>query len=123
MNLLTAQIWFALRKLKAERTLLWVYSPQQVRLRKRIGSHIAIYYRTDAYPAAPDINSDYVESLESEAAALADLCIAANDRSLSDLPDNARRLLVPNGIDLTVFDPGAHFADPIPEVGHPRLLV
>ncbi len=123
-RLLAVQIRLALRKLKAKRPLLWAYSPQQVRLRTKIDCEFAIYYRTDAYPASPGINSRYVESLELEAASLADLCIAANSRSLSDLPDTAhRRLLVPNGIDLAVFDASVPFEDPIPEVEHPRLLV
>ena len=123
-RLLSVQIKAALRRLKAKRTLLWVYSPQQVSLCNKLDCDLTLYYRTDAYPAAPGVHAARVEQLEAEAARLADLCIATNERSISDLPRGTRRsLLVRNGIDLRVFDAESEYEDPIPEVGRPRLLV
>lgn len=91
-----------MRKLGAERVLLWSYSPNLVKLREKIECDLALYYRTDDYLSAPGINVSRLRKLEFEAAALADICTAANELSLADLPASAhRRLLVRNGVDLT----------------------
>jgi glycosyltransferase involved in cell wall biosynthesis len=125
-RLLALQIRLALRKLAARRVLLWSYSPQLLALRSSIHCDLALYYRTDAYPAIPNANSRYLESQEAQAAALADLCIAANQISLSDLPpspSSSKRLVVPNAVDLSVFGADSFSEDTLPNVGHPRLLV
>ena len=104
--------------------LLWSYSPYLVMLRKKIDCDLAVYFRTDDYLSAPGVNVSRLRKLESEAAALADICIAVNELSLADLPASARRrLLVRNGVDLKRFDPDSRSEDPIPQVAHPRLLV
>jgi len=123
-RLLAFQIRLALRKLGASRVLLWSYSPQLVRLRESVDCELAVYFRTDDYLAAPNVNVSYLERLESEAARLADLCISVNELALADLADSARRrLLVRNGVDLNMFNPDLKSADPIAQVPHPRLLV
>jgi len=104
--------------------LLWSYSPYLVMLRKKIDCDLAVYFRTDDYLSAPGVNVSRLRKLESEAAALADICIAVNELSLADLPASARRrLLVRNGVDLKLFDPDSRSEDPIPQLSHPRLLV
>lgn len=121
---LAFQIRRALRRLGAERVLLWSYSPYLVKLRRSIDCDLAVYYRTDDYLSAPGVNADRLRELESEAAALADLCITINELSLDDLPSSTRRrLLVRNGVDLAVFNTGSRREDPIPQLAHPRLLV
>ena len=123
-RLLAFQIRRALRRLGAERVLLWSYSPHLVKLRESIDCDLAVYYRTDDYLSVPGVNVSRLRILESEAVALADICVAVNELSLADLPTSARRrLLVRNGVDLTVFDAGSRSEDPIPQVAHPRLLV
>ncbi len=123
-RMLAAQIRPALRRLGAEHVLLWSYSPHFLKLRSSIDCDLAVYYRTDDYPSSPGINARYIQRLENEAASLADLCVAASELSLSDLPDTTRRrLLVRNGIDLTVFNADLSFDDPVAQVEHPRLLV
>ncbi|MGA9762555.1 MAG: glycosyltransferase [Gaiellaceae bacterium] len=129
---LAFQIRRGLRRLGAKRVLLWSYSPHLVRLRQSIDCEAAVYYRTDDYLSAPGVNVSRLRKLEHEAAALADLCVTVNELSLAELPSSTRRrLLVRNGVDLTVFDPaavaaaaaGAQSDDPTPQVAHPRLLV
>ena len=65
--------------------LLWSYSPYLVMLRKKIDCDLAVYFRTDDYLSAPGVNVSRLRKLESEAAALADICIAVNELSLADL--------------------------------------
>ena len=125
-RLLAFQIRRSLRRLGAQRVLLWSYSPYLVRLRQSIDCEIAIYYRTDDYLSAPGVNVSRLRKQEYEAAALADLCVTVNELSLAERPSSTRRrLLVRNGVDLTVFDvaAAAQSDDPIPQVAHPRLLV
>jgi glycosyltransferase involved in cell wall biosynthesis len=123
-RLLAFQIRQALRKLRAERVLLWSYSPHLVKLREKIDCDLALYYRTDDYLSAPGVNVSRLRKLESEATALADICVVVNELSLTDLPASARRrLLVRNGVDLKLFDAGLRSDDPIARVAHPRLLV
>lgn len=123
-RVLALQIRLALRKLGAERVLLWSYSPHLVKLREKLDCELAVYFRTDDYLSVPGINVSRVRKLESEAAALADVCIAVNELSLADLPASARRrLLVRNGVDLKLFDRDSRNEDPIPQLSHPRVLV
>ncbi len=123
-RMLALQIRPALRKLGAERVLLWSYSPHLVKLREKLDCDLAVYFRTDDYLSVPGVNVSRLRKLESEAAALADICIAVNELSLADLPTSARRrLLVRNGVDLRLFDPDSQSEDPIPQISHPRLLV
>ncbi len=123
-RMLAFQIRRALRRLGAERVLLWSYSPHLVKLRHLVNCDLTVYYRTDDYPSAPGVNIGRLRKLESEAATLADLCVTVNELSLTDLPNSTRRrLFVPNGVDLDVFKAGSRHDDPVAQVGHPRLLV
>jgi glycosyltransferase involved in cell wall biosynthesis len=123
-RLLSHQIRKALRKLHAERVLLWSYSPHLLELRTHVDFDMALYYRTDPYTAAPGIDSRDIVNQEARAVALADLCIAANPRSAADAFSGARnKIVLPNGIDISVFGSESLGDDPIPHVGHPRLVV
>ena len=52
-RLLAPQIRLALRRLKAQRVLLWVYPPQLFALHTAIPCDLAIYHRTDDYVSTP----------------------------------------------------------------------
>jgi glycosyltransferase involved in cell wall biosynthesis len=122
-RMLTRQIRAALRKLGAKEALLWSYSPQLLEMRLQIDFELAIYHRTDPYTEAPGIDASAIAAQEERAVTLADLCIAANRRSGAEAFSGARNTLVlPNGIDLSVFGSESRESDPIPDVGHPRLV-
>lgn len=121
-RLLGVQIRRALWKMDARRSLLWSYSPHFLDLRSSLGSDLSLYYRVDDYTTAPQINLSYIEKQEASAVELADLCIAANTQSAEVLASARNRILVPNGIDLSVYGEEVLDEDPTPDVGHPRLL-
>lgn len=121
-RLLAFQVRHALKRMRAVHSLLWSYTPHFLGIRSALGSDLAIYYRVDDYATSPLIESDYIVQQEAKAVGLADLCIAANRQS-AEVMNNARaRILVPNGLDLAVYRDEAPTVDPIPSIGHPRLL-
>ncbi len=121
-RLLIVQIRRALRRMRARSTLLWSYSPHFLDLSEPLGCDLSLYYRVDDYATAPYISSGYIEKLETRATELADLCIAANKQSAEVLDAARERIIVPNGIDLSVYGEEVTAKDPIPEIDHPRLL-
>jgi glycosyltransferase involved in cell wall biosynthesis len=121
---LAFQIRRALRRLGAKRVLLWSYSPHLAKLREDIDCELAVYYRTDDYSSAPGVNASHIRELEVEATALVDICVAVTESSLADLPGSSyRRLLLRNGVDLSIFNTDSQREDPIAGVAHPRLLL
>lgn len=123
-RLLAIQIRRALRRLRAERVLLWAYPPQLVSLRSAIPSELAIYYRTDDYTSLPGMNAELLAAWEVQAVARADLCIAPARAYLEGpLRDARNALWVPNAVDHELFDPSRLGPDPAPAIGRPRLLV
>ena len=121
-RLLAVQVRRALKRICARRSVLWSYTPHLLELHPAIGSDLALYYRVDDYTTSPYINSDYVMRQEARAVALADLCVAANRQSAQVMKDARARILVPNGIDVAIYREEPRRADPLPAIGHPRLL-
>jgi glycosyltransferase involved in cell wall biosynthesis len=123
-RLLARQIRHALRRLRANRILLWAYPPQLVSLRSLLSCELAIYHRTDEYLSLPGMNAELLAGWETQAVAAADLCIAPARAYLEGPLRNAHKALwVPNAVDHHLFDPARLGPDPVPEIGRPRLLV
>ena len=120
--LLATQIRLALRKLKPNRSLLWSYTPYFLGLGSELNCDLSVYYRVDDYCTSPYINTDYIERQEAAAVGVADLCIAANTESAEMLRAARASILVPNGLDMTVYGADEPTSDPISTVSHPRLL-
>jgi glycosyltransferase involved in cell wall biosynthesis len=120
--LLATQIRLALRKLKPNRSLLWSYTPYFLDLSSELNCDLSVYYRVDDYCTSPYINTEYIERQEAAAVSVADLCIAANTESAETLQEAHASILVPNGLDMTVYGADEPTSDPISTVSHPRLL-
>jgi glycosyltransferase involved in cell wall biosynthesis len=122
-RILAWQIRAAMWRLGAGRALLWSYSPQLLRLRTIVEFDLAIYHRTDDYPALPGMNAAVLEAAEANAVAFSDLCIAPARRYFSDALAGARRAAwVPNAIDPELFS-AEGLVDPLPAVPRPRILM
>jgi glycosyltransferase involved in cell wall biosynthesis len=122
--LLPVQIRVALRRLQARRILLWVYPPQLIAVRSAIGCELVIYHRTDDYVSLPGVNTELLRACEMQAVEAADLCIAPARRYLDGPLSEARNALwVPNAVDQRMFERSRIGGDPVPHVGHPRLLM
>jgi hypothetical protein len=123
-RILAWQIRAAMSRLGTRRVLLWSYSPQLLQLRSAIQFDLAIYHRTDDYTSLPGMNPAVIEAAETNAVALADLCLAPARRYLSDALAGARRAAwVPNAIDPALFSVTDHDRDPALGVPRPRILM
>jgi UDP-galactopyranose mutase len=120
--LLAVQLRRALSRIGARSSILWSYTPHFVDLGRAIGAELVVYYRVDDYTTSPYIDTAYVIRQEAKAVAAADLCVAVNRKSADLMKDARARILVPNGIDLAVYGERGDEDDPVPWIGHPRLV-
>ena len=123
IRLLSPQIRMALRRLKANGILLWIYPPQLIGLRRALVCEFAIYYRTDDYISLGGANRELLTSYEAQAVAE-----ATCHRSCTEIPRRrpARcwsAVSIPNAVDDLMFTEARIGSDPVPHVGRPRLLV
>ena len=101
---LRAQVERAMRRLRFERPINWVFNPAAAVVAGSLGEDLLIYYCVDEYAAFAGVAGPRLVSMERELLARAELVITSSERLYrSKRSHNARTALVRHGVDWSHF--------------------
>jgi glycosyltransferase involved in cell wall biosynthesis len=103
-ELLRAQIFSAMRRLRFDRPINWVFNPTASVVAGSLREDLLIYYCVDEFTAFSDAGTRAMVELEEQLLRRADLVIVSADRLLASKgPKNPRTVLVRHGVDHAHF--------------------
>jgi glycosyltransferase involved in cell wall biosynthesis len=98
------QVKRAMRKLRFERAINWVFNPAASVIAGELGEEMVIYYCVDEYTAFTGVNSQSLAEMETRLMRRSDFVIVSADRLYrSKAPFNSRTTLVRHGVDYSHF--------------------
>jgi len=114
-QLLRGQIRRAMRALRFERPISWIFNPAAAVVAGSLGEDLLIYYCVDEYPALAGVAAESLAALESRLLRNADVVFVSSDRLLRSKAPRARRChLVRHGVDYRNFRRALGDALPLP---------
>jgi hypothetical protein len=120
------QIRRAMRQLRFERVINWVFNPAASVIAGELGEEMVIYYCVDEYTAFTGVDSNALAELERRLMRRADLVIVSAERLYqSKAPFNPRTALVRHGVDYSHFRRALDSKTVVPEeiAGLPRPVI
>jgi glycosyltransferase involved in cell wall biosynthesis len=123
---LRRQVLRAMRELRFQRPINWVFNPAAAVVAGLLGEDLLIYYCVDEYAAFAGVHGASLAAMERRLLAEADLVIASSDRLYaSKRPHNPRTVLVRHGVDWSHFRRALEASAPVPaEIkGLPRPIL
>jgi glycosyltransferase involved in cell wall biosynthesis len=110
------QVRRAMRKLRFQRPINWVFNPAAAVLAGSLGEKRIIYYCVDEYMAFAGVPSESLIEMERGLMRKADLVIVSADRLFqSKSPYNSRTFLIRHGVDFDHFRKALDPATVVPE--------
>jgi len=116
--LLKKQIIPVVKKANLKSPILWVSLPTAVDVAGKLGESALVYYCGDDFSALAGVDHDTVSKREKELVEKASLIISASEKLCEKFPAS-RSLLLPHGVDYTLFAEPAPRAADLPDDGRP----
>jgi glycosyltransferase involved in cell wall biosynthesis len=125
-KLLRFQVKSAMRKLRFQRPMNWVFNPAAGMIAGTLGEEQLIYYCVDEYTALSGVPTQSMAQIEAELLRKADLVVVSADRLLqAKKRTNPTAVLVRHGVDFTHFrkalDPSTVVPAEIVSLGRPLI--
>jgi len=120
------QVQRAMRRLRFERAINWVFNPAASLIAGELEEEMVIYYCVDEYTAFTGVRSEALAKLERRLMRLSDLVIVSADRLYqSKARFNPRTALVRHGVDYANFRRALDAETVVPEeiAGLPRPVI
>lgn len=103
-RILARRVTAALRKLTAQPTQLWLFTPDMPELIPLLGAERVVYYCVDDFAAFEGYNTALIEKLEQRTMAASDAVIATSQKLYDDRRDRHPNVhFVPHGVDYEHF--------------------
>ncbi len=116
--LLRKQITPVIKKANLQSPILWVSLPTAVDVAGKLGESALVYYCGDDFSALAGVDHDTVTNREKELVEKANLIISASEKLCEKFPPS-RSLLLPHGVDYSLFTKPVPRATDLPDDGRP----